>query len=198
MFFWNSLTFSMIQWMLAIWSLVPLPFLNPAWTSGSSHTVEAWLGEFWALLPSVWDECNFAVVWAFFGIAFLRDWTSKCTKAVMQDAWCKELPVTLPTTHQASWEDRDGLHLFVPNVKGPWSVSKAPPFCGQADRSQRGGGGGGRWSEAGEGGRQSREETWPGETSGHDRSLQSHRLDVIWNLPGPRLPALIHKRLPFL
>ena len=28
--------FSMIQRMLAIWSLVPLPFLNPAWTSGSS------------------------------------------------------------------------------------------------------------------------------------------------------------------
>ena len=23
-------------WLLAIWSLVPLPFLNPAWTSGSS------------------------------------------------------------------------------------------------------------------------------------------------------------------
>ena len=26
----------MIQWMLAIWSLVPLPLLKPAWTSGSS------------------------------------------------------------------------------------------------------------------------------------------------------------------
>ena len=37
MFFWNSLVFSMIQWMLAIWSLVPLPFLNPTWTSGSSQ-----------------------------------------------------------------------------------------------------------------------------------------------------------------
>ena len=50
--FWNSLTFSMIQQMLAMWSLVPLPFLNPAWTSGvhSSCTAEAWLGEFWALL----------------------------------------------------------------------------------------------------------------------------------------------------
>ena len=36
MFFWNSLAFSMIQRMLAIWSLVPLPFLNPAWTSASS------------------------------------------------------------------------------------------------------------------------------------------------------------------
>ena len=30
MFFWNSLAFSMIQQMLAIWSLVPLPFLNLA------------------------------------------------------------------------------------------------------------------------------------------------------------------------
>ena len=32
--FWNFLAFSMIQQMLAIWSLVPLPFLKPAWTSG--------------------------------------------------------------------------------------------------------------------------------------------------------------------
>ena len=31
-----ELSFSMIQWMFVIWSLVPLPFLNPAWTSGSS------------------------------------------------------------------------------------------------------------------------------------------------------------------
>ena len=37
---------------VAIWSLVPLPFPNPVWTSGvlHSHTVEAWFGEFWALL----------------------------------------------------------------------------------------------------------------------------------------------------
>ena len=34
--FWNSLAFSIIQQMLAIQSLVPLPFLNPAYTSGSS------------------------------------------------------------------------------------------------------------------------------------------------------------------
>ena len=36
-FFFNSLAFSMIRWMLAIWSLVPLPFLNPAWMSRSSQ-----------------------------------------------------------------------------------------------------------------------------------------------------------------
>ena len=139
-----------------------------------------------------------------FEMLSLKNWTSICSSHIIL-WWIYPLPwgwwgamfCKVPTTHQASWEDRDGLHLFVPNVKGPWSVSKAPPFCGWAKRSLRGWGGG-RWSEAGEGSRQSREETWPGETSGHDRSLQSHRLDVIWNLPGPRLPALIHKRLPFL
>ena len=35
--FWNSLAFSMIQWMLFIWSLVPLSFLYLACTSGISQ-----------------------------------------------------------------------------------------------------------------------------------------------------------------
>ena len=42
MFSWNSLVFSLNQWMLAIWSLVPLPFLNPVWTSGSSWFTYCW------------------------------------------------------------------------------------------------------------------------------------------------------------
>ena len=41
-FFWSSLAFSMVQWMLAIWSLFPLPFLNPAGTSGSSWFAYCW------------------------------------------------------------------------------------------------------------------------------------------------------------
>ena len=40
--FLEFLAFSMIQWMLAIWSLVPLPFLNPAWTSGTSWFMYCW------------------------------------------------------------------------------------------------------------------------------------------------------------
>ena len=39
MLFWNSLAFSLIQQMLATWSLVPLPFRNPAWTSESCCTL---------------------------------------------------------------------------------------------------------------------------------------------------------------
>ena len=42
MFIWNSLAFSMIQWMLAVWSLGPLSFLKPAWTSGSSRFAYCW------------------------------------------------------------------------------------------------------------------------------------------------------------
>ena len=53
MFFWNSLAFSMIQWMLTIWSLVPLPFLNPAWTSGSS-----WFKYYWSLSESESIRCS--------------------------------------------------------------------------------------------------------------------------------------------
>ena len=41
-FSWNSLAFLMIQQMLAIWSLGPLPFLNPVWTSGNSRFMYCW------------------------------------------------------------------------------------------------------------------------------------------------------------
>ena len=42
LFFWNSHFFSVIQQVLAIWSLVLLPFLNPAWKSGISQFMYCW------------------------------------------------------------------------------------------------------------------------------------------------------------
>ena len=36
-FFWNSFAFPIIQWMLAIWFLVSLPFLNPFCTTESLY-----------------------------------------------------------------------------------------------------------------------------------------------------------------
>ena len=64
-----------VQQMLAVWSLVPLPFLNPAWTSGSSRFTYCW-SLAWRILSITLlaCECNCAVVWTFFGIAFLWDW----------------------------------------------------------------------------------------------------------------------------
>ena len=65
MFFWNSLAFLMIQWMLAIWSLVPLPFLNPAWASGSSRFMYCW-SLAWRILSITFLACEMrAIVWQF-------------------------------------------------------------------------------------------------------------------------------------
>ena len=52
MFFWNSLAFSMIQRMFAIWSLVPLPFLKPGWTSGSSRFNVHFIAPVWKQCPA--------------------------------------------------------------------------------------------------------------------------------------------------
>ena len=49
---------------------------NPPWTSGGSQFTYYW-SLAWRILSifaSIWDKCNCAVVWAFFGIAFLWDW----------------------------------------------------------------------------------------------------------------------------
>ena len=39
---WTEPAFFMIQWMLAVWSLVPLPFLNPAFASGRCLFMCCW------------------------------------------------------------------------------------------------------------------------------------------------------------
>ena len=75
--FWKSLAFQMTQRMLAMLSLVPLPFLNPAWTSGSPQFMHCWapgLENFEHYFACIWDECNCAVVWTFFALALLWDW----------------------------------------------------------------------------------------------------------------------------
>ena len=61
MFFWHSLAFPVIQQMLAIWPLVPLSFLNPAWTSGSSQFTYCW-SLIWRILSIALLVCEGAVV----------------------------------------------------------------------------------------------------------------------------------------
>ena len=61
MFFWNFLAFLIIQRMLAIWSLVPLPFLNPAWTSGSSRSTYCW-SLAWRILSIILLACEMSII----------------------------------------------------------------------------------------------------------------------------------------
>ena len=63
MFFWNPLAFSTIQQTLAIWSLVPLPFLNPVCTSGSSWFTYYW-SLAWRILSIILLGCDMrTIVW---------------------------------------------------------------------------------------------------------------------------------------
>ena len=55
--FLELLFFLMIQWMLAIWSLIPLPFLNPSWTCGSSQFTYCW-GMAWRILNITLLTCE--------------------------------------------------------------------------------------------------------------------------------------------
>ena len=61
MFFWNSLAFLMIQRMLAIWSLFPLPFLKPPWTSGSSWFMFCW-SLAWRILSIILLMCEMSAI----------------------------------------------------------------------------------------------------------------------------------------
>ena len=63
--FSDFLTFSMIQRMLAIWSLVPLLFLKPAWTSGSARFMYCW-SLAWRILSITFLACEMsAIMWQF-------------------------------------------------------------------------------------------------------------------------------------
>ena len=71
----NSLTFSMIQRMLAIWSLVAFLKTSLNIRKFMVHILlKPGLKNFEHYFTSVWDECNCAVVWAFIGIVILLDW----------------------------------------------------------------------------------------------------------------------------
>ena len=57
--------------MLAIWSLVPLPFLNPAWTSGSSRFMYCW-SLAWRILSIKYSLCYSLQWWIYPAIHHIR------------------------------------------------------------------------------------------------------------------------------
>ena len=65
MFFWNSLAFFMIQGMLTVWFLVPLPFLKPAWTSESSWFMYCW-SLAWRILSITLLACEMSAIMQYF------------------------------------------------------------------------------------------------------------------------------------
>ena len=76
----------MIQWMLAIWSLVPLRFLNPACTSGYSGCMYFW-SLTWRIL-SITLPTKVRLVKAGFSSSHVRMWELDCEESWVPKNWC--------------------------------------------------------------------------------------------------------------
>ena len=74
--FSGTLAFSMIQQMLAIWSLVPLPFLKPAWTSGSSRFTYCW-SLAWRILSITLLACEMSSTVSAKHCSFNGEWKTR-------------------------------------------------------------------------------------------------------------------------
>ena len=117
MFFWNSLAFSMIQFMLAIWSLVPLLFLNPSQTSGSSWFTYCW-SLAWKILSITLLACEVTAIvqysehflaLPFFGIGMKTDLSQSCGHCwVFQICWHIEYS-TLTASLFRLWNRSTGI-----------------------------------------------------------------------------------------
>ena len=76
----------MIQQMLAIWTLVPLPFQKPAWTSGSSSFTHCWILA-WRILSitllacersAIMQQFEHSLALPFFGTGMKTDLSQSC------------------------------------------------------------------------------------------------------------------------
>ena len=107
----------MIQQILAIWSLVPLPFLNPAWTSGRSRFRYCW-SLAWRILSITLLACEMSTIvqWfehslalPFFGIGMKTDLFQSCGHCgVSQICWHIECS-TLTASSFRIWNSSTGI-----------------------------------------------------------------------------------------
>ena len=84
---------------LNIWKLMVQIMLKPG------------LENFEHYFDSMWDECNCAVVWAFFGIAFLWDWNENWPFPVLwpQSEWPQIECSTLTASSFRIWNSSTGI-----------------------------------------------------------------------------------------
>ena len=109
--------FLMLQRMLAIWSLVPLPFLKRAWTSGSSWFTYCW-SLAWRILNITLLACEMSAIvqyfehslaLPFFGIGMKTDLFQSCGHCwVIQTCWYTECS-TFTASSFRIWNSSTGI-----------------------------------------------------------------------------------------
>ena len=107
----------MIQRMLAIWSLVPLPFLKPAWTSGSSRFMYYWSLTWRNLsitlltceMSAIVQQFEHSLVLTFFGIGMKTALFQSCDHCwVFQICWHIECS-TFTVSSFRIWKSSTGI-----------------------------------------------------------------------------------------
>ena len=107
----------MIQQILQIWPLVALPFLNPAWTSGSSQFMYCWNLSWWILSITFIASGMSTIVWQlehtlvlpFLGIGMKTDPFQSCGYCwVFQICWHIECS-TLTASSLRIWNSSAGI-----------------------------------------------------------------------------------------
>ena len=111
----------MIQQMLAIWSLVPLPFLNPAWTPGSSKFTYCW-SLAWRIfsitllayeMSAIVQSFEHSLALTFFGIGMNTDLFQSCDHCwVFQICWHIECS-TFTASSFRIWNSSNGIYHLV-------------------------------------------------------------------------------------
>ena len=107
----------MIQQMLAIWSLIPLPFLKPAWTYGSSWFM--YCGSLaWRILSIALPACEMSAIvqqfehslaLPFFGIGMITDLFQSCGHCwVFQICWQIECSIFTVSSSRI-WNSSTGI-----------------------------------------------------------------------------------------
>ena len=131
----------MIQWMLVIWSLVPLPFLKPAWTCGTSSFTYCW-SLAWRILRIILLACEMNAIvqlfehflaLPFFGIGMKTNLFQSCVTAVFQICWHIECS-TFTASYFRIWNGSTGilsppLALFIAMLPKAHSTSHSR-MCG--------------------------------------------------------------------
>ena len=107
----------MIQQMLGIWSLVPLPFLKPAWTSGSSRFTYCW-SLAWRILSITLLACEMSAIvqkfehslaLPFLGIGMKTDLFQACGHCwVFQSCWHIEHSTFIASSFRI-WNSSTGM-----------------------------------------------------------------------------------------
>ena len=103
--------------MLAIWSLIPLPFLNPAWTSGSSQFTYCW-SLAWRIFSTTLLVCEIsAIEWEFehslalpfFGTGMKTHLFQSCSHCwVFQICWYTECSTFIASSFRI-WNRSTGI-----------------------------------------------------------------------------------------